>query len=141
MSAPKYDAIAVSNESTVVAEFQTEARKDEAYQSEAQLEAAFIKLLEGQAYDYLPITSEDDLKLNLRAQIQLLNKIEFSDTEWEKFFKESISAPNEGPLEKTTRLQEDYIRVVKRDSGESKNVYLIDKSNIHNNRLQVINQY
>jgi type I restriction enzyme R subunit len=141
MSAPKYDAIAVSNESTVVAEYHAEIRKDEAYQSEAQLEAAFIKLLEGQAYDYLPITSEDDLKLNLRAQIQLLNKIEFSDTEWEKFFNESISASNEGLLEKTTRLQEDYIRVLKRESGETKNVYLIDKANIHNNRLQVINQY
>jgi type I restriction enzyme R subunit len=141
MSAPKYDAISVSNESTVVAEYQPDARKDQAYQSEAQLEEAFIKLLQGQAYDYLPITSEDDLKLNLRLQIQLLNKIEFSDTEWEKFFIESISSSNEGLLEKTTRLQEDYIRVLKRDGGETKNVYLIDKANIHNNRLQVINQY
>lgn len=141
MSSPKYDAIAVSNESTVVAEYQADARKEEAYQSEAQLETAFIKLLGDQAYEYLAITSEEDLKINLREQLELLNKIEFSDTEWEKFFNESISASNEGILEKTTRILEDYIRVLKRDNGETKNVYLLDKTNIHNNRLQVINQY
>jgi type I restriction enzyme R subunit len=141
MSWQKYEAIAVTSESTVVAEYQADARKNEAYQSEAQLEAAFIKLLEGQAYDYLPVTTEENLRHNLREQIQLLNNIEFSDTEWEKFFNESISSSNEGILEKTTRIQEDYIRVLKRDNGETKNVYLLDKTNIHNNRLQVINQY
>jgi type I restriction enzyme R subunit len=141
MSAPKYDAIAISNESTVVAEYQPDARKEGAYQSEAQLEVAFIKLLENQAYEYLAITTEGDLKLNLRVQLQLLNNIEFSEPEWERFFNESISTSNDGILEKTTRLQEDYIRVLKRDSGETKNVYLIDKVNIHANRLQVINQY
>jgi type I restriction enzyme R subunit len=141
MSIQRFDAIAVTNESTVVAEYQAENRKDEAYQSEAQLESALIKLLVGQAYEYVAITSEEDLKLNLRTQIQLLNRTEFSDTEWERFFSESISASNEGIVEKTTRTQEDYIRVLKRDSGEAKNIYLIDKASIHNNRLQVINQY
>lgn len=141
MSGQQFEAIAVTSESTVVAEYHAEVRKDEAYQSEAQLETAFITLLQGQAYDYLPITQEEDLQVNLRKQLELLNKIEFSDTEWERFFNESISSSNEGITEKTVRIQEDYIRVLKRDSGETKNVYLIDKANIHNNRLQVINQY
>jgi type I restriction enzyme R subunit len=141
MSVQKFEAIAVTSESTVVAEYKAEVRKDEAYQSEAQLEVAFIELLQGQAYDYLPITQEADLAVNLRKQLELMNKIEFSDTEWERFFNESISSSNEGITEKTVRIQEDYIRVLKRDSGETKNVYLIDKANIHNNRLQVINQY
>lgn len=141
MSTQKYEPIAVTSESTVVAEYQADERKNEAYQSEAQLETAFIKLLEGQAYDYLPVTKEENLRQNLREQLELLNKIEFSDTEWEKFFNESISSSNEGILEKTARIQEDYIRVLKRDNGETKNVYLLDKANIHNNRLQVINQY
>jgi type I restriction enzyme R subunit len=141
MSMQKYEAISVSSESTVVSEYQIETRKEEAYQSEAQLEKAFVELLKGQAYEYLPITQEDDLISNLRSQLQLLNKFEFSDTEWERFFKESVASASETVTDKTARIQEDFIRVLKRDSGESKNVYLIDKANIHNNRLQVINQY
>jgi type I restriction enzyme R subunit len=70
-----------------------------------------------------------------------LNKIAFSDLEWERFFRESISSESDGILEKTKRIQEDYIRVLKRDNGESKNIYLIDKRNVHNNSLQVTNQY
>jgi len=141
VSIQKFEAIAVTSESTVVAEYQAEGRKEEAYQSEAQLESAFVELLQGQAYEFLPITVEEDLTQNLRVQLELLNKIQFTDTEWEKFFSESIASSSDTITEKTARIQEDYIRVLKRESGESKNVYLIDKANIHNNRLQVINQY
>ncbi len=141
MSTQKFEAIAVTSESTVVAEYQAEGRKEESYQSEAQLESAFVELLQGQAYEYLPINAEEDLTRNLRVQLEFLNKIQFTDTEWEKFFSESIASSSDTIPEKTARIQEDYIRVLKRESGESKNVYLLDKANIHNNRLQVINQY
>lgn len=33
------------------------------------------------------------------------------------------------------------VQVLKRDDNSSKNIMLVDKKNIHNNRLQVINQY
>jgi type I restriction enzyme R subunit len=141
VSVQKFEAIAVTSESTVVAEYQADVRKEEAYQSEAQLESAFVRLLEDQAYEYLPITAEENLTANLRAQLEALNKFSFTDTEWERFFSESIASSSDTITEKTGRIQEDYIRVLKRESGESKNVYLIDKANIHNNRLQVINQY
>jgi type I restriction enzyme R subunit len=141
VSIQKFEAIAITSESTVVAEYSAEGRKEEAYQSEAQLESTFVELLQGQAYEYLPITVEEDLTRNLRVQLELLNKIQFTDTEWEKFFSESIASSSDTITEKTARIQEDHIRVLKRESGESKNVYLIDKANIHNNRLQVINQY
>jgi type I restriction enzyme, R subunit len=141
VSIQMFEAIAVTSESTVVAEYQAEGRKEEAYQSEAQLESAFVELLQGQAYEYLPITVEEDLTRNLRVQLELLNKIQFTDIEWEKFFSESIASSSDTITEKTARIQEDYIRVLKRETGESKNIYLIDKSNVHNNRLQVINQY
>jgi type I restriction enzyme R subunit len=141
VSTQKFEAIAVTSESTVVAEYQAEGRKEESYQSEAQLESAFVELLQGQAYEYLPINAEEDLTRNLRVQLEFLNKIQFTDTEWEKFFSESIASSSDTIPEKTARIQEDYIRVLKRESGESKNVYLLDKANIHNNRLQVINQY
>ena len=141
MSIQRFETIAVTSDSTVVAEYQTEGRKEEAYQSESQLESSFVELLQGQAYEYLPITVEEDLTRNLRVQLESLNKIQFTDTEWEKFFSESIASSSDTITEKTARIQEDYIRVLKRETGESKNVYLIDKANIHNNRLQVINQY
>ncbi|MBP8287295.1 MAG: type I restriction endonuclease subunit R, partial [Rhodoferax sp.] len=139
----RIEPIALSNESTVVAEFQPDApgAREAAYQSEADLEKDFIKQLQMQAYEYLPITSEADLVANLRRQLEKLNKVILSDAEWERFFSTCIAGANDGIVEKTARLQEDHIQVLKRDDGSTKNIYLIDKVNIHNNALQVINQY
>jgi type I restriction enzyme R subunit len=139
--ATNFEPIAITSENTVVAEFEVPARKSESYESEAALEKAFIELLQDQAYEYVSITQESDLLINLKKQIENLNKVALSDSEWERFFNESISGSKDGFEEKTTRIQEDHVRVLKRDSGESKNIYLIDKQNIHNNSLQVINQY
>lgn len=137
----RIEPIALSNESTVVAEFLPDRVRETAYQSEAELEKAFIKQLRLQAYEYLPITSEADLTVNLRRQLERLNKITFSDAEWDRFFTTCVAGANDGIVEKTTRIQEDHIQVLKRDDGTVKNIYLIDKQQIHNNALQVINQY
>ena len=137
----RYEPIAVSAESTVVAEFIPNAAAAVAYQSEADLEREFIKLLQSQAYEYLPITSEAQLIANLRTQLEALNSLTFSGAEWERFFTERISGANDGIVEKSVRIQEDHVQLLKRDDGSTKNVMLINKANIHNNRLQVINQY
>jgi type I restriction enzyme R subunit len=139
----RFEPIALSNESTVVAEFLHDAPsvRETAYQSEAELEKTLIEQLQAQAYDYLLITSEAALIANLRLQLEILNKIAFSDTEWERFFGTCVAGSNDGIVEKTARIQEDHVQILKRDDGTSKNIYLIDKQNIHNNRLQVINQY
>jgi len=136
-----YEPIAVSSESTVVAEYIAQYDADAGYQSEAALEQEFIKQLERQAYEVLRITSEEHLILNLRTQIEALNGITFSDSEWKRFFEASISGANDGIVEKTVRIQEDSVQLLTRDDGTTKNVKLIDRQNIHNNRLQVINQY
>ncbi len=94
-----------------------------------------------QAYEYLPITSEADLVANLRAQLEALNRITFTDREWQRFFAEKIAGERDGIVEKTVRIQEDHVQLLKRDDGSSKNIALLDKTHIHNNRLQVINQY
>ena len=139
----RYEPIALSNESTVVAEFQPNALgvREAAYQSEAELENIFIQQLQMQAYEYLPITSEAEMVANLRRQLEKLNKVTLSDAEWERFFSTCIASANDGLLEKTARIQEDHVQVLKRDDGSTKNIYLLDKQSIHNNRLQVINQY
>ena len=136
-----YNPILTTKESTVVTEYIPEKRRSESYQSEAMLEEEFIHMLKDEGYEYLPIHSEDDLKSNLRKQLSKLNNYEFSDSEWQDFFTNIIVNKNEGIQEKTRKIQEDNIQVLKRDDGSSKNITLIDKKNIHNNILQVINQY
>lgn len=137
-----YDPIAVSNESTVVAQYIPDSQvRETTYQSEDALEREFIKQLERQAYDYLLIGSEEELIANLRTQIESLNDIKFSDAEWTKFYETKISGQNDGIAEKTVRIQEDPVQLLTREDGTTKNVKLIDRLNIHNNRLQVINQY
>ncbi|GLU86112.1 DEAD/DEAH box helicase [Kocuria sp. NBRC 114282] len=136
-----YDPIAVSSESTVVAEYVHDPSQADAYQSESGLEKEMIRLLEGQAYDYLPITSEAELVANVRIQLEKVHRMTFSDSEWEQFFTTKVAGANDGIVEKTVRVQEDHVQILRRDDGTTKNIALIDKTNIHNNRLQVINQY
>jgi len=138
----QYDPIAVSNESTVVAQYIPEGMvRETSYQSEDALEKELIKQLERQAYEHLRIGSEEQLIANLRKQIEALNDITFSDSEWAQFYGTKIAGQNDGIVEKTVRIQEDPVQLLTRDDGSTKNVKLIDRQNIHNNRLQVINQY
>ena len=137
----QYNIIAESQEYTVVSEYDHVATPAETYQSEADLEREFIRLLGEQGYEYLPIHTEADLIKNLRSQLEKLNHYHFTDNEWEHFFNECIANKNDDIVAKTAKIQEDYIQVLKRDTDESQNIKLIDKDNIHNNSLQVINQY
>ncbi len=137
----QYNIIAESQEYTVVSEYEHAVSTSEAYQSEADLEREFIRLLTEQGYEYLPIHTEADLISNLRTRLEKLNGYSFTDNEWEQFFNTCIANKNDDIVAKTTKIQEDYIQVLRRDTGESRNIYLIDKNNIHNNFVQVINQY
>lgn len=136
-----YNLIASDDRCTVVSEYVPETRRSDAYQSEAALEAEFIRMLRSQGYEYITIEDEDALVANLRTQLEILNDIRFSDSEWNRFFVECIASANDGIVEKTNRIQVDNVQILRRDDGSSKNITLIDKKNIHNNRLQVINQY
>ena len=136
-----YNIVATTNQSTVVAEYIPEERKETTYQSEAELENEFIKLLTSLGYEYININSEEDLIKNLRLQLERLNNFSFVDSEWEQFYKECISSANDGIVEKTKKIQVDYVQNLRCNDGSLRNIYLIDKKNIHNNKLQVINQY
>ena len=136
-----FNIVAATNEDTVVAAYEPSKVRSDNYQSEAELEKEFIRLLCEQGYTYLPLHTEDELIANLRSQLEELNHYHFSDTEWRQFFSDVIANPNEHIPEKTRKIQEDNVQVLHRDDGSSKNITLIDKKNIHNNRLQVINQY
>lgn len=137
-----YNIVTSTDEATVVAEYTAEYNaRSEKYQSEADMERDLIDLLKGQGYEYLPIHKEADLIDNLRKQLELLNGFKFTNSEWNSFYTKCLANSNEGIIEKTRKIQDDYIQIVRRDDGSTKNIYLLDKKNIHNNRLQVINQY
>jgi type I restriction enzyme, R subunit len=138
-----YNMVAQNTESTVVSKYlpKKTTLRDVGYQSEAELEKAFIEQLKLQAYEYLPINNEKDLINNLRKQLERLNEYTFSDSEWDRFLLAELANPNQSIEEKTTTIQEDYIKNLVRDDGTVKNIYLINKGNIHENHLQVINQY
>ena len=133
--------VAENPQSTVVSDFEPIYRKSTQYQSEAEMEREFIRQLEKQGYEYLPFKTEKELIDNLRRQLERLNDYKFTDTEWQSFFADKIANRNYGIVEKTAIIQEDYIQLLTRDDGTVKNIYLIDKENVHNNSLQVINQY
>ena len=136
-----YNIVLETNEATVVSEYIPPERRKRSYQSEAELEKNFIEDLQEQGYEYLAIKTEDELVENLKKQIEKLNKITLSETEWARFYGHYLANDTEGIVEKTFSIQSDYIKVLPRDDGSTKNIYLIDKKNIHNNYLQVINQF
>lgn len=138
---PYFNIVSQSAESTVATEYKPQSKRSEAYQSEADLEKEFIRLLCELGYERLTIHKEADLIANLRTQLEKLNDYRFTDGEWKRFWDEVLANTNSGILEKTRLIQEDYVQVLRRDNGESKNIQLIDKKCIHNNSLQVINQY
>ena len=138
---PFFNIVAASNENTVVTEYEPVKSRSDSYQSEAELEKEFIRLLTEQGYTYLQIHKEEDLIRNLRSCMEELNNYKFSDDEWSRFFSDALANPNEHIVEKTRKIQEDNVQVLKRDDGSSKNITIIDRKNIHNNKLQVINQY
>lgn len=136
-----FNIVAQTNENTVVTEYESVTKRSDAYQSEAELEKEFIRLLTEQGYEYLHIHTEAELIANLRKKLEEVNGYTFTDSEWKRFFGEALANSNEGIAEKTRKIQEDHVQVLRRDDGTSKNIRLIDKDNIHNNKLQVLNQY
>ena len=133
--------ISENDNSTVLAEYKVLDRVATSFQSESALEKELINTLVEQGYEYLTIHTENELILNLRSQLEKLNNYQFTDGEWDYFFSKVIANKNDYIIEKTKLIQEDYKHEMTLDSGEKRNIYLIDKNNIHNNRLQVVNQY
>ncbi|MBQ3704181.1 MAG: type I restriction endonuclease subunit R [Oscillospiraceae bacterium] len=138
---PYFNIVAQTSENTVVTEYEPVPVRSDNYQSEAELEQEFIRMLCEQGYTYLPIHGEAELIANLRSQLERLNHYAFSDSEWDRFFKNVIANPNEDHVDKTRKIQEENVQVLKRDDGMTKNITLLDKDNVHNNSLQVINQF
>ena len=112
-----YNIAAATTENTVVTAYEPVKNRSDSYQSEAALEQEFIRQLTQQGYDYLNIHQEADLIANLRRQLEVLNNYQFTDSEWQRFFSDSIANPNDHILEKIRKIQEDFVQVLRRDDG------------------------
>lgn len=142
MTDERYKIVVENDKSTVVAHYERqEAVQDEGYQTEADLERSFIKQLQRQGYEYVEIHHEEQLIRNLRIKLEELNHYHFTDKEWERFFRTEIASEGKGIIDKTRTIQTDFVKTLKCDNGEERNIYLIRKDDVHANRTQVINQY
>lgn len=138
-----YSTIAESNNFIVLDQYTKCVEEPRAgYQTEDSLEREFIRNLQGQGYQYLPeINNHEKLLINLRNQLQHLNNVTFSDAEWRRFLEEYLDKPSDSLIEKTRKIHDDYIYDFVFDNGRIQNIYLLDKKNLANNSLQVINQF
>lgn len=136
----KTSPIAEMTNGIILTKFEKPMYVKEEYQSEADLERTMIANLRSQGYEFVQIRSNDDLYTNLKKQIEKLNNVAFTDDEWSRFLVEYLDSPNDGLVEKTRKVQEDYVYDFIFDNGYLKNIKIIDKTNIHNNSLQVTNQ-
>ncbi len=139
----QYKTIAESNHFIVLEQYKKFVEEPNAgYQTEGSLEREFIRDLQAQGYEYLQeLNSHDALVNNLRAQLQRLNNVVFSDAEWRRFLEEYLDKPSDSLIEKTRKIHDDYIYDFVFDDGHIQNIYLLDKKNLANNALQVINQF
>ncbi|MBS5999685.1 MULTISPECIES: type I restriction endonuclease subunit R [Haemophilus] len=139
----QYKTIAESNNFIVLDQYNKFVEEPNAgYQTEGSLEREFIRDLQAQGYEYLQgLNHHDELIKNLRVQLQRLNNMVFSDAEWRRFLEEYLDKPSDSLIEKTRKIHDDYIYDFVFDDGHIQNIYLLDKRNLANNAVQVINQF
>ncbi len=112
------------------------------YQTESSLEREFIQDLINQGYEYLPkLTTPNAMLENARAQLQILNNVEFSSSEWTRFCEEYLDNPSDNHIDKTRKIHNDYIYDFVFDDGHIQNIYLVDKKNLSRNKMQVVSQF
>ncbi|MFP4794694.1 type I restriction endonuclease subunit R [Pasteurella multocida] len=120
----------------------TKIEQRASYQTESDLERELIADLQAQGYEYRQdLNSQETLLANLREQLQKLNNVQFSDTEWARFLVEYLDKPAESLIDKTRKIHHDYIYDFVFDNGWIKNIALLDKKHIQRNFVQVIHQF
>jgi type I restriction enzyme R subunit len=137
-----YKTIAESRNFIVLDKYTKDWQVNESYQSEGDLEREFIQDLVHQGYEApLGLNTPGALLANVRLQLQVLNNVQFSDAEWQRFVETWLDKPSDGIVEKTRKIHDDYIHDFVFDDGRIQNIYLLDKKNMARNKVQVIKQF
>lgn len=138
----KTKPIIESNDFIVLDRYTKIEQESNSYQSEADLENELIKDLSNQGYEFLSeLNNPEKMLVNVRKQLQELNKVEFLESEWDRFVEEYLDKPSDNSIDKTRKIHDDYIYDFVFDDGRIKNIYLFDKKSIARNRVQVIRQF
>ena len=137
-----YNTIAESNNFIVLEQYSKKPKVSEGYQSEYDLEGELIQDLVNQGYEYLPsVTNPKTLLANVREQLEILNNIQFIESEWQRFVETYLDKPGDSVIDKTRKIHDNYIHDFVFDDGHIQNIYLIDKKNLARNKVQVIKQF
>ncbi|MCX5963864.1 MAG: type I restriction endonuclease subunit R [Cyanobacteria bacterium] len=137
-----YNTIVESNNFIVLEQYSKQLKVSESYQSEYDLEREFIQDLVNQGYQYLPsITNPQTMLANVREQLQILNNVQFTEGEWQRFVETFLDKPSDSIIDKTRKIHNDYIHDFVFDDDRIQNIYLLDKKNLTRNKVQVIKQF
>ncbi|MBO1282380.1 MULTISPECIES: HsdR family type I site-specific deoxyribonuclease [Acinetobacter calcoaceticus/baumannii complex] len=134
--------IVESNNFIILDKYSKDWQIADSYQSESDLERELIQDLVNQGYDFQPALNNANAMLaNVRVQLQALNNVKFSESEWVRFLETYLDKPSDSIVEKTRKIHDNYIHDFVFDDGHIQNIYLVDKKNIARNKVQVIKQY
>lgn len=138
----EYKTVAESNNFIVLDKYTKELQLNETYQSEGDLERELIDDLINQGYEYVTgLNTPQNMLANVREQLQVLNNVNFSESEWQRFAEQYLDKPSDNSIDKTRKIHNDYIHDFVFDDGHIENIYLVDKKNIARNKVQVIKQF
>lgn len=140
----QYKTIAESNNFIVLDKYNKYSEMNEApavYQTEAALEKEFIQDLINQGYENPNLGTSEAMIANVRVQLQVLNDMVFTDSEWVRYVEEYLDKPSDNLVEKTRKIHDNYIYDFVFDDGHIQNIYLVDKKNVARNKVQVISQF
>lgn len=143
----EYNPIAESNNFIVLDKYEKHVscvREISTYQTEASLENELIQDLVNQGYEYLPdLTTPEAMFENARVQLQSLNDVQFTDSEWIRFCEEYLDKAGDNHIDKARKIHNNYIYDFVFDDGHIKNIYLVKKEekDIVKNKVQVISQF
>ncbi|WFQ78360.1 type I restriction endonuclease subunit R [Xenorhabdus sp. SF857] len=138
----EYKTVAESNNFIVLDKYTKELQLNETYQSEGDLERELIDDLVSQGYEYVTtLNTPQNMLANVREQLQILNNVNFSESEWQRFVEQYLDKPSDSSIDKTRKIHNDYIHDFVFDDGHIENIYLVDKKNIVRNKVQIIKQF
>ncbi len=137
----KTKAIAESNKFIILDKYTKIDQQGASYQTEADLEKELLIDLQNQGYEYINANTPEKMLVNVRVQLEALNDMQFSESEWVRFVEEYLDKPSDNSIDKTRKIHDDYIYDFVFDDGHIQNIYLMDKTNITRNKLQVIKQF
>ena len=113
-----YNTVAESNNFIVLERYNPDWQVNEGHQSEDELEREFIQDLQNQGYEFVPnLNTPEKMLANVRVQLEALNKVQFNDSEWQRFVTTFLDKPSDSVIDKTRKVHDDFVHDFTFDDG------------------------